>query len=489
MEGLLGQGLGDASPVPGPRPAPEDAPLPLHRSLRGKGLVATAALLAYVFVAGWSVASGRSEILAGIAALDGLSQHEKALLLAEACVAEARMEAEAAAGAPTANAGAGAPCGPQLTALEAFDPAYALIDRALQRSHAGSVGARAPGGAATPVPALRRAADDLEIRRRGLAEQRERLRLDVQRRYDAVTIDSLALAAIGLAVFGTLAAWFFARLAGDIRRLEAHTRRIVQGRRGIEMSVGRDDELGRLMQAVNHIAVELDQREQQIELENLRRAHGDKMLSVGALAAGIAHEVNNPLAAIIGSAQALRETASAGVPPPEDMLRSIIAQAERAAGASRQLAELAAPEGAEPDWVDLNAMLRRVVQLNGYDRRYRHLALEMDFDPALPALRTAGQSLRQVLMQLLSIACDAMLARPPHDGPLRLATCIDGGRVGVELELAAPLDLAAPAVQRALLVCGALVEPQGGRLVLRQGEGGVRHLRLELPADTGTDPG
>lgn len=468
----------------------DDAPLPLHRSLRGKGLAATLALLAYVLLAGVYVAAERGKLLTSVNALDQLSQHEKALALAEAGVDAVHIDVEAAATAarlPTALPAelvqAIEACATRFAALEAFDPAYALLQRSIQRSFQTLVAAPQADHWRDLREAVGRAADELEIRRRRLAEERGTLTLAYQRHYDAVTVQSLLLAVVGLALFGTLAAWFFSRLAGDIRRLEAHARQIVGGARGVALPVHRDDELGRLMRAVNHMATDLDERERQIELDNQRRAHHDKMSSVGALAAGIAHEVNNPLAAISGAAQALR-----GAPPTaqqlDESMTLILAQAERAARAARQLAEVAAPEAAEPDWIDLNALVRRVIQLTGYDRRYRQLPIETALDPDLPALRTAGDALRQALTQILSVACEALVAAGAATAPLRFSTSAEGADIRLRLTLPPVLDFSRPELRRVLLICRALVEPQGGRLELSQEDGPLLRVEFKLPAET-----
>ena len=334
---------------------------------------------------------------------------------------------------------------------------------------------------------MRRVADELDIRRRTLTDQRGQLTQAYQRQYDAVTVKSLALVALGIALFGSLAAWFFARLRRDVQRLGEHARQIVQGTRGVAMAVRREDELGQLMHAVNRMALDLDEREKQIELEGQRRSHQDKMLAVGALAAGVAHEVNNPLAVITGVAQALKD--APGVVPPGELAHSaqlIMMQAQRAAHAARQLADVAAPQPAELDLVELNSLVRRVVQLLGYDRRYRSIVFELDTDSALPAVRSSAMAVQQVLMQVLSMGCDAMVGQGGSAALVQVATRrVD---TGVEIELGFPpvLDFTRSEVQRSLLLARATIEPLGGRLAFPRKEGSLLQIRLVLPAGTGT---
>ena len=469
---------------------PVNGPGPLRpwQSLRARGLVATLALLAYLLGSAAYVAHERGQIDHSFQALQLLSRHEKALALIEAAVSGALVDVNEAS-----NAGEGADTAPAelrlymencqrlFAALDEFDPGYVLLQRAIVRSYDAL--------AAQPVRAnwidlresMRRAVDDFDIRARRLANEREALTLAYHRQTDAVTVESLLLELAGIVAFGSLAAWFFARLAHDVRTLESHARQIVRGQRGVALPVRRADEIGHLMHAVNRMAVDLDEREKQIELDGQRRSHQDKMLAVGALAAGVAHEVNNPLAVIAGVAEELKHADPADREGLAQQAQLIQAQAQRAAQVARQLAEVAAPQPAELDWLDLNALVRRVVQLMGYDRRWRGWAFGFDADASLPALRSSGNALQQLLMQLLTLVCDAIAARPGTPREVAIATSHGPGRAEVRLRVPAVLDFTQPAVRRGLLLCRAIVEPLGGGLAFDTPPDDRLQVRLWLP--------
>ncbi|WP_298834195.1 HAMP domain-containing protein [uncultured Piscinibacter sp.] len=471
--------------------APAPAPVPLRKSLRAKGFLATLALLVYLLASVIYVASERGLIYENVQALQQISRHEKALALAEAAVNAALVDANLA----TSAAGGGLQPSPDMAlcsdtcaklfvALEEFDPAYALVQRAIARSHEELQAAPLRANWIGLREALARASDELEIRRRSLAEQRDETMVTYQRRYDAVTAESLLLSLLGIAVFGALVAWFFARLTGDILRLEAHARRIVRGGRGVDLPVRRDDELGRLMQAVNRLSADLDQREKQIELEGQRRSHQEKMMAVGALAAGVAHEVNNPLAVIAGVAHDLG-TIEGCVPAPRvaEAAQLIIAQAQRAAQASRHLAEVAAPQPDEFDWVDVNTMVTRVLQLMRYDKRYRAIQFASELDGDLPAVQAPAAVLQQVLMQMATLGCDAMAVPPAGEAAVRVLTRRGAKAVEVQLEFPVQLDFTRGEVQRALLLSRAMIEPLGARLAFGQDLGPVLRIKLAWPAE------
>ncbi len=268
-----------------------------------------------------------------------------------------------------------------------------------------------------------------------------------------------------------------------------HARQIVGGSRGVALEVQRDDELGRLMHAVNRMAADLDEREQRIELDRERRSHQDKMLAVGAVAAGMAHEVNNPLAVIAGSAEALKAAAlQRGDAAAAEDAERIAAQAHRAGQAAQRLADAAAPQPVQRDWIDLLTLVRRVLQWMGYDRRYRGFVFEVQAPPDLPAVYGSAEAVQRVLVQMLTLACDALATQ--HQSRASPCIALSHGDATVELKIVFPaqLDFTQENVQRAVLLGRAALAPLGAQLAFGQGPAGCNHIKLSLPMDSNEIP-
>jgi two-component system, NtrC family, sensor kinase len=132
--------------------------------------------------------------------------------------------------------------------------------------------------------------------------------------------------------------------------------------------------------------------------------HAEKMASVGHLAAGMAHEIGNPLGALIGYLSLLRTELPPG--PEEEIAGRALNEAERIDRLVRELLDYAAPEKGEDEWLDPACVAREAGEMLIHQGNLKGLSLEKDLVP-LPKVRISRHRLLQVLVNLLLNARDA----------------------------------------------------------------------------------
>jgi len=256
--------------------------------------------------------------------------------------------------------------------------------------------------------------DDFEALGEQVQETRKALSSNFRTQSDYVAMTTFLLGMLGLGLLGAIIGLFFRRLTDDLRILQNRALEIVKGSRDKPIPVKRHDEVGQLMSAVNDMADTLDRREKELMLERQKNFHQEKMAAIGALAAGVSHEIGNPIAAISGIAQEMveRRAATGGACMGESCHdcrpELIYVQTQRLAAITREISEFASPHAAEPQLLDLNAQLRSTSSLIRYDKRLQRVALRLDLDSQLPAIYGVADQLTQLSMNLLINAVDAM---------------------------------------------------------------------------------
>ncbi|MGE4422188.1 MAG: ATP-binding protein [Pseudodesulfovibrio sp.] len=162
-----------------------------------------------------------------------------------------------------------------------------------------------------------------------------------------------------------------------------------------------------------------------------------KMASLGKLAAGVAHEVNNPLSIIRESAGWIRDIINDGElgdGPAVDELQEAISDIDRHVERARTVTHrmLGFARRMEPlqEDVDLNMLANQTASFLENETRHRNIVLKTDLDPELPLITTDANQLQQVILNLLENAIDAI----DRDGEITVVTRT--GRDGVVLNIA-----------------------------------------------------
>jgi PAS domain S-box-containing protein len=136
-------------------------------------------------------------------------------------------------------------------------------------------------------------------------------------------------------------------------------------------------------------------------------AHSEKMATIGRLVSGVAHEINNPLAAILGFTDLLLENPAISEPARED-LKIILHETQRTKAIVQDLLSFARQRPVQRELVQINAVLRQTIKLRSYDFASHGVEVAENFDESLaPALGDA-QQLQQVFLNILNNAYDAV---------------------------------------------------------------------------------
>lgn len=238
-------------------------------------------------------------------------------------------------------------------------------------------------------------------------------------------------------------------------------------------------------------------------LENVRRlqthfVQSEKLASLGQLAAGAAHEINNPLTAILGYADVLTVEHDAKT-RPYVLGEKIREQARRTKELVNNLLSFARQVPAEKQLLDLNTVLAGAIQLRTLDLRDRNIRIEFEGRTILPAVHGDPNQLLQVFYHLISNAVDAM---ETTGGVLLIRSLRERNVVVIEFSDTGPgmkepdkvfdpfytTKPVGKGTGLGLSICYGVMQEHGGRIMgFNRPEGGCT-FRLELPAVLATFP-
>ena len=229
--------------------------------------------------------------------------------------------------------------------------------------------------------------------------------------------------------------------------------------------------------------------------EKLKRA--DRLAAVGRLAAGMAHEIRNPLASISGSVQLLMEESQVS---EEDLrlMGIVVREADRLGALLTDFLLYARPAQPVPEVLDVATIFDEVLTLAGSDRRFQELRIERQYQGGTLVIADRKQ-LRQVLWDLLINAADAVAG----EGTLRVGVTESGGALfvedsgpGIPGELKDRIfepffTTKREGIGLGLATVHSLVEANGGQIEVAKGtDGGARFLiRLQWPSEDREDHG
>jgi two-component system NtrC family sensor kinase len=172
------------------------------------------------------------------------------------------------------------------------------------------------------------------------------------------------------------------------------------------------------------------------ERTRVQLARSERLASVGRLAAGVAHEINNPLAIIYEEAGLMKDALDPqfahGFDQKEflESLDAIMEATLRGRSITSKLMAFARKHDAEPEATDLNQVLERVLSIKDHELRVSNIEVQQELAEGLPKVMVNPNQMEQVLLNLINNAMDAI----SDSGRISLRMRLDGGRVAIEVE-------------------------------------------------------
>ena len=233
-------------------------------------------------------------------------------------------------------------------------------------------------------------------------------------------------------------------------------------------------------------------------IENLQRLQAqmvqtEKLVSLGQLAAGAAHEINNPLAAILGFSDLLADDATL----PEKARATagkIRDQARRTKTLVANLLRFARQVPPERTLLDINTVVTNAVQLRALDLRSSKSRIELQLESVLPGVRGDGNQLLQVFFNIVNNGIDAMEAS--EGGVLTIKTMRDRGNVVILFSDTGPgikdpqrvfdpfytTKPVGKGTGLGLSICFGILQEHAGKILCYNSQQGGAVFRVELPA-------
>ncbi len=228
----------------------------------------------------------------------------------------------------------------------------------------------------------------------------------------------------GLSVLFLSLNYFYYRVAvKPLKAVSAFFKSIVSGQKGLtaQFTVTGQDEIAELAASFNRMVSHLKRsRDERNEMEEKMR-HAEKLASIGQLAAGVAHEINNPLSIILGYTNILRKDC-----PVEGLFREDLQMIHHNAELCKKIVEdllnFARQTRIHPVDADINGIIESAVASVEAGSHENGITITRMYDPALPSCRADVDKMRQVIVNLLMNASHAMKS----GGVITVSTRYDG---------------------------------------------------------------
>lgn len=285
-------------------------------------------------------------------------------------------------------------------------------------------------------------------------------------------------------------------ISRPLRRLTEAAVDVAGGAYGTQVALKSNDEVGLLAASFNEMSRKMAEDIERLRALNEHLVRTEKLAAAGALAAGVAHEVNNPLASISSLVQILQTRPLGGDSEAEtrEMLRLVSTQIARISQVLRDMLDFARQRPPARAPLDLASVVESSLRLASFDKTFKRLRVTTDFDPRLPLIPADADQLQQVFLNVFLNARDAM----PEGGDISVRAFFDeeaGDAVvsvadsghGIPEEVLPHVFDPFFTTKRAgaglgLAVCYGIVTAHGGRITVEPNDGRGTTVSVSLPA-------
>lgn len=208
------------------------------------------------------------------------------------------------------------------------------------------------------------------------------------------------IAVVSIVLAGVVAVPIARLITRPIAQLVEANRRLAEGEMTVRVEPHGSGEIAVLGHSFNKMVETLDNTQQEL-------LHKERLASMGQLAAGVAHEINNPLGTILLFSEAMyRDTANGG--SQRDDLKMIIDQTLRCKTIVADLLNFARQQEVLAQETDIHALLDKVVGLVEHQPMFAKVDIIRQYEPELPAIQADPAQLEQVFVNLLNNAAESM---------------------------------------------------------------------------------
>lgn len=309
-------------------------------------------------------------------------------------------------------------------------------------------------------------------------------------------LDDLVLVGLVLvlvaAIFGVFAS---RRITRPLERLSSAVRKIAKGDFDVNVAIKSSDEIGELSTSFNNMAGELKERESSLKKAQHALVQSEKMAALGTLSAGLAHEVKNPLSAVLGYAQLSKRKLG----QPEALLKhldTIETETRRCNEIIGNLMQFSRQEKGEHSRISVNTVVEKSIAIVDHQLSLKNVRIESNLADNIPDVSGNANQLQQVLMNLM---INAQQAIGEEGGMVDLATFVNGDSVlitvsdtgpGVEADVAEKIfepfyttKAAGQGTGLGLSVTYGIIQDHRGKISVERAESGGAKFVITLPLE------